>query len=353
MKKFLILLGLTGLFSPLSATAVVLSDGTNIDDWIVYTESQGEITTHNGVLNFTGNGKATGYRLNIDGSSDELLNLDVLSWSMKYSENFTVYVRLTTENGIRYMIYTPREDSRGKSGRYIRIGLGNAKELLNGRWHRIERSLGDDLERFEHGNKIITINRFLIRGSGELDNLELNIHNAQPNMEAPVEDAEDGNITGWRIYSGDVNHATIENIYDDVKGSRVIKLEGQGKGTGYRFDVPKPKGIYSSSYNSALCWDMKASENYTVYLRAETPNGRKYITYTPRDEDRGVSDNYIRMGLGTSSMDGQWHQYCVEPAEVLYRNLGEDNAYLRDTYIRTIFIRGSISIDNIFSQVEG
>jgi len=352
MKRFLILLGFTGLFSiPALAGTTVLSDGTNVDDWSVYTETAGEITTHDGVLHFAGSGKATGYRLAMDASSDKMK--DKISWKMKYSENFTIYVRLTTENGTRYMTYTPREDSRGKSGIYIRIGLGNVDDLLDGKWHNIARTLGYDLERFEHGNKIITIDRFLVRGSGELDDVMLGTKDAHPLAREAVEDAEDGNTDGWSIYSGDANRATIENVYDDVKGSRVIKLEGQGKGTGYRFDGPKPEGIYASSTDMTLCWDLKARENYTIFLRAETPNGRKYITYTPINEDRGVSGNYVRIGLGTNSMDGQWHQYCVDPAMVLYNYLGEDYAYFRDTFVDSIFIRGSVSIDNIFTQLEG
>jgi len=353
MKKLLILLGLTSVFS-ISASAVVFSDGTNVDDWRVYTDTAGEITTHDGVLNFSGEGKATGYRLDINkkyGASDAFI-----SWYMKYSENFTIYVRLTTEKGVRYIVYTPRVDDRGISGEFIKIGLGDSKAVLDGKWHRVVRNLEEDLKKFDPDNNIISIDRFLVRGSGEIDKLQTGYYYdiVDINYEGYpyAEDAEDETIDGWSIYSGDSDKATITNVYDGDKNSRVIKLDGQGKATGYRFD--SPDGIYLSGYDIRMCWDMKASEDYTVYLRIETEqDGRKYIAYTPRDENRGVSGNTVRIGLGKGSMDGKWHKYCVDPGMVLGEYFGYDKGYGTNSWIETMFFRGSISIDNIYDIADG
>jgi hypothetical protein len=358
MKKLLMQLGLMSIFS-ISASAVVLSDGTNVDDWKVYTDTPGEITTHDGVLKFSGEGKATGYRLNIsDVTNDnkfEKGSNDFIAWNMKYSENFTMYIRLTTEKGVRYMVYTPRGDDRGMSGVFIKLGLGKPQDILDGKWHRIVRDIGKDFGKFDPNNKIISIDSFLVRGSGEIDNLELGIGLDIENMmegHPYPEDAEDGKTDGWSIYSGDADQATITNIYDGEKGSRVIKLEGQGKATGYRFE--SPNGIYLSGYDILTCWDMKASEDYTVYFRVETPYGRKYITYTPRDENRGASGNTVRMGLGTDSIDGKWHKYCISPTLVLNTYLGnDDEKYIQDIWIQTMFFRGSVSVDNIYDIVDG
>ncbi|NOZ90012.1 MAG: hypothetical protein GXO60_01870 [Epsilonproteobacteria bacterium] len=357
MKKILILLGLTGIFSSISASSVVLSDGTNVDDWRVYTDTAGEITTHDGVLNFSGEGKATGYRLNISDVTDHEFRdwENVMSWNIKYSENFTIYVRLTTEQGVRYIVYTPRGYDRGMSGELIKIGLGAPEDILDGEWHRVIRHLSEDLTKFDPNNKIISIDSFLVRGSGEIDNLQLGDNELEnvSKWNPYSEDAEDGNIDGWRIYSGDTNQATITNAYDADRGSRVIKLDGQGKATGYRFDNNSARAIYHSGSDIDMCWSMKASEDYTVYLRVETPDGRKYITYTPRDDNRGVSGNSVRMGLGANSTDGRWHEYCVRPGAILSSYFGDDKGYMRDSWIRTIFIRGSVSIDDIYSSPEG
>ena len=345
MNKLLLLFSMSALLS-ISASAKIVSDGTNVDDWRVYTEATGEITTHDGVLSLSGQGKSTGYRLDID-SSDEA-NIEMMSWNMKYSEDFTVYIRVRTEEGLRYLIYTPKDVEQGKNGIYIRIGLGS--DIIDGKWHRVERSILWDLRRFEPNIHILAVEGFFIRGSGELDAIGINEHESYFPFD-PIEDAEDGDTEGWSIYSGDQDSATIRNIYDGDKGSNIIELEGEGKGTGYRFG----SGSFynASSEDFAFCWDMKTDEDFTFYLRMKGPKGSRYLMYTPRDDDRGLSGSSIGIGLGVDSNNGEWQHHCVNPTADIQKY---DPDYLvpqANEIIDNIYIRGSMRVDNFVTQHGG
>jgi hypothetical protein len=43
----------------------------------------------------------------------------------------------------------------------------------NGQWQSFSRNLEADLEAFEAGNQIISVNGFLIRGNARVDNIKL------------------------------------------------------------------------------------------------------------------------------------------------------------------------------------
>jgi len=89
-----------------------------------------------------------------------------LSWEMKYSEDFVIIVGVNTNLGKRYLIYTP-----GTKNGYMQYGLGIG--ATDGVWKRYSRNLEKDLERFENSNYIETVNIFVIRGSGSIDNVRM------------------------------------------------------------------------------------------------------------------------------------------------------------------------------------
>ncbi len=47
----------------------------------------------------------------------------------------------------------------------------------------------------------------------------------------------------------------------------------------------------------------------TVYVVVNTTNGIRYLTYTPIDENRGLSKAYILIGLGSNSNNGTWQTF--------------------------------------------
>jgi hypothetical protein len=92
---------------------------------------------------------------------------------MNFDESFFVFISVQTSNGHRYLYYTADNLDYGMSSdnEYIHHGLGTA--TINGSWQIFTRNLDADLKEFESTNQILSINAFLIRGSGLLDNIKL------------------------------------------------------------------------------------------------------------------------------------------------------------------------------------
>ncbi len=340
MKKLLLLIGLSYLFST-TLVADIYSDGTNPQDWRVYTQTAGEITTHNGVIRLQGSGKNTGYRLDLAPLDHDAT---AIRWKMNYHENFTVYVRLNTRRGIRYLVYTPRDDDRGLRGQYILLGLG--ADASDGRWHTFSKDIKADLERFDAGNVLLSISRFLIRGSGEIDDVETLSEIEETPNRVVYEDAEDGSTQRWRIYAGDGENATVSNI--STNNNRIIKFRGNGKLTGYMLGARSGRSAWNNSVANTIEWRMRYDEDFTIYISTETSNGRRYLVYTPREDDRGLRGSYVRLGLGEYAKDGQWHTFSRNLVRDIHRY--EPNNQLIS--INAFLIRGSGEVDDI-SLLEG
>jgi len=114
------------------------------------------------VIQFDGNETKSAYMLMINADNTKRL----LSWQMKYSEDFVIFISLETKLGRRYLIYTP-----GNKDGYMQYGLGYAS--ISGTWQRYSRNLEEDLRYFDNRNSILKINSFVIRGSGSLDNIKI------------------------------------------------------------------------------------------------------------------------------------------------------------------------------------
>ena len=144
--------------------------------WHVYdaTPAGASITTINDaqkgtVVKVRGTGTKNGYVLGGWENSKEALNRTEkrIKWSMKYSEDFTVFVRVMTENGGRYLMYSNTPHNSAVDNVYVHRGLGAS--VANGTWQTIERDLDADLHKNEPNNSITAINGFYVRGSGLID----------------------------------------------------------------------------------------------------------------------------------------------------------------------------------------
>lgn len=125
------------------------------------------------VIALQGNGTDTGYRLgNPDGTLWRDGERSLLSFDLEYSEAFALYVDVETNDGKRYLYYTPTGQGNDWAWDiYTHHGLDST--LTDGRWQRIERDLLADLRAAEPGLDLLRVDGFLIRGSGRLDNIEL------------------------------------------------------------------------------------------------------------------------------------------------------------------------------------
>ena len=157
-------------------------DGT-ISGWDIYDDPSRSATISNvydntrndRVIQLTGSGIQSGYRLrNSDGTKWHNASEFVVEWSMKYSENFVVYIDVETTAGHRYLYYTPVNQDGLGSGEYVHHGLGTA--AIDGQWHAFARDLQADLADAQPGVTILEVNGFLIRGSGRVDGIKLRYH---------------------------------------------------------------------------------------------------------------------------------------------------------------------------------
>lgn len=124
------------------------------------------------VIELIGDGLQNCYRLRRKNFAD-WNNPDqfVIAWSMKYSEPFKVSVIVATTAGLVELRYRPLDEDILTPISAIRYGLGSwAKD---GQWHRFKRDLQADFENASPGEKILSVKRLLIRGSGRLTDIRL------------------------------------------------------------------------------------------------------------------------------------------------------------------------------------
>ncbi len=169
---------LTSASSPAASRVYENAEDGDTLDWDIYDNDPAGSTIANvydndrasRVIEFTGSGSNNGYRLrNASGVYWNDATFKTLSWSLRYSESFTVYIAVQTTNGFRYLYYTPENTSRLGNDVYIHHGLG--AQARNGHWQTIDRDLVYDLKQAQPENELISVLDFLIRGSGRVDDI--------------------------------------------------------------------------------------------------------------------------------------------------------------------------------------
>ncbi len=292
-----------------------------------------------------------GYILGAQSGADAWNNTTerIIEWSMQYSKDYVVYISVQTTKGHRYLYYSAANSDSGlhSNGTYIHHGLGSISK--NRTWQTFTRDLDADLAEFEPDNAIISVNAFLIRGAGKVDNIRLKKKHL-----AVYEDA-DGyatnalyyNINGWRVYDNDPSGATIINDYNS-ETNRAIVFNGEGAKNGYILGNQNPDN--ASAWNNlndrTVHWNMNFSEAYTVYISVQTTKGHRYLYYSATNSDLGLHSNgtYIHHGLGNTSIDGMWQTFSRNLSTDL-KEFEPDNEILS---VNAFLIRGSGKINKIW-----
>jgi len=182
------------------AQAVVMEDGSGVTNWkLLDGTSSARVTTvsdatrGSDVIQFTGDGINSAY---IYGYADTAWHNTTdkhLKWSMNYSEDYTVYVRLLTSNGFRFLQYTA-SGTGGLKEVYVHHILG-ASGTPDGTWKEFSRDLEADLKQYEPYNSIIEVNGIIFRGSGKIDDVELYSDNPDASGNLPIANAgSDANV---------------------------------------------------------------------------------------------------------------------------------------------------------------
>ena len=122
------------------------------------------------VIALTGTGTETGYNLLAEGGSWwNNTHHGVIEWSMKYAEEFVVYIAVQTREGFRYIYYTSDDDDFMGSDEYVHHNLGGSAN--DGLWHTFSRNLSADLTAVQPANELQSVLGFFIRGSGRVDDI--------------------------------------------------------------------------------------------------------------------------------------------------------------------------------------
>ncbi len=350
---------LSCLVSP--AFATVYSDAeSGTEGWRVFDQSPAgaEIITEfddileSQVVETRGAGRTNGYMLGGTNSSNGWNNTAEFhaNWRMQVTEAYTLYIRVDTTEGWRYLTYSnSNSDALANStGRYIRYGLGSSSK--DGTWRVFSRDLARDLTNAQPDNTLLAVNGFLVRGSMRLDDVTLASEAVNQTVLPPVSSvvdatAEDGSTAGWKVFDSNPAGATISVVTDELTGSQVYELNGAGRTNGYQLGGLDTVDGWNNQSEFLLDWDMRVSENYQVYVRVDTANGWRYLIYSNSNSDSLLASNgrNIGFGLGSASKDGQWHSYRRDLAADLA--VGEPGNTL--IAVHGMLVRGSLRLDNI------
>jgi len=334
--------------------ASIYFDGEDktVGDWRVHDNKPSGATVSNvldkvknsNVIELKGDGRLNAYFLgNKDWKNTTEKNL---KWSMNFSERFKISVYLSTSKGARTLFYDHNNHDKGLyRTKYIKIGLGS--KSMSGTWQKISRNIEADLKKYEPNNSLLEIKGFKVQGSGRIDDVRLEKKGDVPpppppsNGEELYEDAEDGSTTGWIVYDNNPAGATISNIRDEDKNSKVIELKGEGRSNDYLFGE---KTSNDKSDAHTLSWSMKIKEKYKITVYTSTQKGRRMFVFTHSNGSRGLySGKYIHTGLKTKSMDNSWQEFSFDLDKKL-KEYEADNKLLK---ISGFKVQGSGRFDDI------
>jgi len=304
------------------------------------------------VIELDGAGARNGFRLGGNNAARGGWNDatgTMLSWRMRTSDRFFIYVTVATTAGTRFLTYEDSSTDRGIVGEvYLRNGLGPT--LRDGNWHVVTRDLAADLAAAEPDNTLLAVNGFLVRGSVSLDDIILSESDAgsgdtENENITNYEDAEDGQTTGWELYDATPEGASISVVTDAELGSSVIDLSGSGIENGFRLGGNNSSnGGWNDSSGHFLSWRMRTSGRFFVYVSVATTSGTRLLTYDDSTTDRGLYGRiYVHTGLGPVLRDGNWH--------IVSRNLSSDLAAAEPgntlLAVNGFLVRGSMRLDDI------
>jgi aromatic ring-cleaving dioxygenase len=276
---------------------------------------------------------------------------------------FAFRVHVQTTEGARDLLYTLGSSNQGliENGATIHHALGDDRtrgsvwegdEPLRmnelGLWQTITRDLEKDIRDFEPENSLVRVDSFEVRNSGLIDDVKM-LSNAivydlvVADPFTMYEDAEDGNTNGWSIFANDPEGATITNVTDPQRTGRVIELSGSGRSNGYMLGARAGENAWGDVDKKIIRWSMNYNEGFTIYIVAQTTNGRRYFTYTPQDDNRGLRGEYVLIGLGEEVANGEWHTFTRDLEADLHLFEADNEIIAIDAFM----VRGSGRFDDI------
>jgi len=167
---------------------------------------------------------------------------------------------------------------------------------------------------------------------------------ANPLCATQYEDAEDKKTSGWVVYDNSPSGATITNIMDNEKNSRVIQFKGEGRLNSYALGAKSGDRAWNNTNEKTLQWSMNVDGKYKLYIYVDTTDGLRYIYYSYHNKNKGlISNKYVHHGLGRGSKNGEWHTYTRDLEKDL-KKYEPNNSIVAVNGFR---FQGDAKIDNI------
>ena len=321
----------------------------NADDiranWSVYSGDNGIVSVvadaeqGNNVIELSGpDGLADGFQIDDNWNQSDK---HILSWKMKYSENFTFYVKVNTKNsGTKYIVYQPSDDYSGVSDLgSIRVGLGES--VKDGTWQTFTRDIEADIQLYNSGYELDYIIRILVRGSGRLDDIVLSLIdesdttapvitlNGDANitltqgaeyieLNATAIDNVDGNVSV--VISGDVNTSAVglysvtytatDSSNNEANSTRIVNVIANQNEHYIPELSQNDKEAYLTAINNARSMEQDCGVN-GIFSATEALNwsDKLYKASYEHSQDMAINNSLSHMGSGTES---DWSGFALD-----------------------------------------
>ena len=157
-------------------------------------------------------------------------------------------------------------------------------------------------------------------------------------------DAKDGTTNAWKVRDNRPAGATISNVMDDIKNSKVIEFKGARRANSYILGEKKGKNAWHNRTERQLRWSMNFSERFKIVVYVETQKGRRTLFYNYKNKDKGFyKKRYIKFGLGQKSMNGTWQSFSRD-LDADIRKYEPDNRLVE---VNGFKVQGSGKIDDV------
>ncbi len=284
-------------------------------------------------------------------------NSKKLSWKMKFSSGYSIYVYIQTKSGkIQRIRYDAQDKSKGLNHTEIHIGLGRKSRA--GGWFSVHRDIERDLKRFLPKEKIVALNGFMVRGEGFIDDIRYG-NSTKSEDQKERNDSTDENKNNkddsvstsvsskWRKYPNQRvgNAIVLRGKEIEFKDSGKYILGGDLDESKYRWNNKK----------TTFSWSMKFDARYYLYFLVTTKQGKVERIRYSSSHDYERKPNEIRIPLGRESADGEWKSFTVDLNKDLRRFLSKDKVtavhgllvhVTEDNQLMKNFSAGTSSVDN-------
>ena len=343
------------------------AEDSKSDRWRVYIGGDGATISNihdedknSSVISLQGDGYNHQYIIGGDGYDNNGWNNTKqknISWSMKNSDGFIIYIATNTSNGIRYLKYSDNNFSNnGIDGNEIYYGLGY--NSADNKWHTFVRDISADIQNFEADNELLSIEGMIVIGSTRIDDLELfNILHPVSNRAGLTLTFDDHNIDGWfsmkdtYLEYGAKATFFVDNFHnlttDEIDKLKTLELDGheigchtyshKGIGRDYHYDttrideyieaqiVPAFNNMKDAGFNpTSLAYPYgEHQKNFDTAVRAYFP----YLRTTASDDERELqelNEIYHKNGehyniLAGDGIDNSYHNEINEIRDALLK----------------------------------